>query len=295
MTVTRARFLDLSRGLLWISPWVIGFGAFLLAPILMSMYYSFTDYSLLDVPVVIGVDNYHELAGDALFWVALRNTIFFAMMMVVGSTILSVGLAVLLENPLRGGGFVRAIVFLPTLVPVVSVCVTWRWMFNPEYGLINTSLSAIGVQGPNWLGEKALALPSMALMSLWVIGSPMLICAAALKDVPRSLYEAATLDGASSLGRFRHVTLPMISPAIMFNLLMSVIWALQVIAPPMIMTRGGPDNATLTYSMYVYKVAFEFGRMGYASSLAWIQVLLTLALACVVLAAGRGRVYYRAA
>lgn len=295
MTVTRARFLDLSRGLLWISPWVIGFGAFLLAPILMSMYYSFTDYSLLDVPVVIGVDNYHELAGDALFWIALRNTIFFAMMMVVGSTILSVGLAVLLENPLRGGGFVRAIVFLPTLVPVVSVCVTWRWMFNPEYGLINTSLSAIGVQGPNWLGEKALALPSMALMSLWVIGSPMLICAAALKDVPRSLYEAATLDGASSLGRFRHVTLPMISPAIMFNLLMSVIWALQVIAPPMIMTRGGPDNATLTYSMYVYKVAFEFGRMGYASSLAWIQVLLTLALACVVLAAGRGRVYYRAA
>ncbi len=286
---------SLATGLAWISPWALGFVVFLLAPIAMSVYYSLTDYALLDSPVWIGGDNYAELAGDGLFWRALRNTLVFAFFSVIGSTLLSVGLAVLLERPTRGAAVARAAVFLPTLVPVVANCVAWLWLFNPQYGLINSALGAGGVQGPNWLGDSSWALMSLVLMSLWVIGSPMLVVGAALKDVPASLYEAASLDGMTAWGRFRHVTLPMISPALTFNVIMGIIWSLQVLAPPMIMTRGGPDNATLTFSMYIYKTAFEFGRMGYASALAWVQILITLVLACGALALGRRMVYYRAA
>jgi multiple sugar transport system permease protein len=291
---TTRRFGELGPGLLWISPWLIGFAMFLLAPIVLSVYYSLTDYALLDAPVWVGVENYRELAGDALFWRAMTNTLFYAVFSVIGSTVLSVGLAAALERPMRGAGLARAIIFVPTLVPVVANCVTWLWLLNPQYGLVNGLLRNLGIAGPNWLGDRSWALPSMIVMGLWVIGSPLLVCGAAIKDVPVSLYEAAHLDGVGSAGRFRHVTLPMISPAILFNAVMSIIWSLQVLAPPMIMTRGGPDNATLTYSMYVYKTAFEFGRMGYASALAWVQVLLTLAFASAAILAGRRGVFYRA-
>ncbi|MBL9000563.1 MAG: sugar ABC transporter permease [Phycisphaerae bacterium] len=288
------RWREVSLGLAWISPWLVGFGVFLLVPVLLSVYYSLTDYALLDVPVWIGWENYRELLSDALFWKTLRNTMVYAVLSVIGSSVLSVGLAAMLERPMRGAGLARAIIFLPTLVPVVANCVTWLWLFNPQYGLFNSAMGAAGVQGPNWLGDTRWALPSMVFMGLWVIGSPLLVCGAALKDVPESLYEAASLDGMGAWCRFTHVTLPMISPAVLFNAVMSIIWSLQVLAPPMIMTRGGPDGATLTYSMYVYKTAFEFGRMGYASALAWVQVLLTLTLAAGALWIGRKGVFYRA-
>jgi len=282
-------------GLAWVSPWLIGCVVFLLWPIAMSVYYSFTDYALVDAPVWVGLDNYRELAGDRLFVVAMANTFAYAAMAVTLGTLVSVAIAVLLEQRLKGAALVRSLVFLPTLVPVVANCVVWLWMLNPEYGFVNRLFAAAGLSGPNWLGERSTALPAMAVMGVWVIGSPLLVCSAALKEVPASLYEAAELDGMGALRRFMHVTLPMISPAIFFNGLMSVIWSLQVLAPPMIMTRGGPDNATLTYSMYVYKTAFEFGRMGYASALAWVQILVTMLLAAIVVAASRRFIHYRGA
>ncbi len=282
-------------GLAWVSPWLIGCVVFLLWPIAMSVYYSFTDYALVDAPVWVGLDNYRELAGDRLFVVAMANTFAYAAMAVTLGTLVSVAIAVLLEQRLKGAALVRSLVFLPTLVPVVANCVVWLWMLNPEYGFVNRLFAAAGLSGPNWLGERSTALPAMAVMGVWVIGSPLLVCSAALKEVPASLYEAAELDGMGALRRFMHVTLPMISPAIFFNGLMSVIWSLQVLAPPMIMTRGGPDNATLTYSMYVYKTAFEFGRMGYASALAWVQILVTMLLATIVVAASRRFIHYRGA
>lgn len=290
-----SRLRDLAVGLAWISPWLVGCVVFMFWPVAMSVYYSFTDYALVDAPVWVGFDNYRELAGDRLFVVAMRNTFVYAAMAVTLGTVASVGIAVLLERRLRGAALVRSLVFVPTLVPVVANCVVWLWLLNPEYGFINRFLDALGFGGPNWLGERATALPTMAVMGLWVIGSPLLVCSAAIKDVPASLYEAAELDGMGAVRRFVHVTLPMISPAIFFNGLMSVIWSLQVLAPPMIMTRGGPDNATLTYSMYVYKTAFEFGRMGYASALAWVQILVTILLAAVVVAASRRFIHYRGA
>ncbi len=285
----------LIRGLTWISPWLAGFVLFLLAPIALSIYYSLTDYTLLESPVWIGLDNYRELAGDHLFATAIRNTLYFATCSVIASTVLSIGLALLLEQPLRGAGLVRAIVFLPVLVPIVSTCVCFLWLYNGQFGLINGALSFIGIRGPDWLGDRALAMPSLIIMSLWVIGSPVIIYAAALKDVPASLYEAADLDGVRSLGRFRHVTLPMISPAVLFNALMSLIWSMQIFAQPQIMTRGGPEHSTLVYSMYAYQNAFTYGRMGYASAIAWVQILITLALTAVLLAAARRFVHYRAA
>lgn len=285
----------LLRGLAWISPWLIGFALFLLAPIAMSLYYSLTDDSLLEGPVFIGLENYRELLSDKLFATSLTNTITYAIASVIGSTILSIGIALLLEAPLRSAGLVRAIVFAPALVPIVASCMSWLWLFNNEQGLINQSLSLLDVQGPDWLGSRALAMPSLIIMSFWSIGSPIIIYSAALKGVPASLYEAAELDGVGPWRRFTNITLPMISPAVLFNAVMSLIWALQVFAPPLIMTKGGPDDSTLVYSVYVYLNAFFYGRMGYASAMAWIQVCFTLILTGGLLWLARRAVYYRGA
>lgn len=291
----KARAPDWAHGLLWISPWIIGAVAFLAVPVGMSIYYSFTDYSLLEPPVYVGMNNYSEIARDSLFWIALRNTAVFALACTVGSTILSVLIAALLEQRVRGAGLVRAIVFLPTLIPVVSASIGWMWLYNGQYGLLNSGLSRLGATGPDWLGDPRWAMPSLILMSLWVIGSAVVICTAAMRDVPLSLYEAADLDGMGPIQRFRYITLPMISPAILFNAVMAMIWGLQVFAVPLIMTRGGPNNATLVYSMYVFSNAFEYGRMGYASALAWIQFCLTVAVTVGALYAARRFVHYRSA
>jgi multiple sugar transport system permease protein len=281
--------------LAWISPWVLGTVLFLAVPVAMSVYFSLTDYSLLDRPVFVGLKNYGEIAGDAVFWKALRNTGVYAGACLALGSVLSVLIAALLEQRLRGSGLVRALVFLPTLIPVVSASIGWMWLYNGQYGLLNSALAKFGVRGPDWLGDPRWAMPSLILMGLWVIGSAVIILTAAMREVPEALYEAAELDGMSEPRRFWHVTLPMISPAIVFNAVMSVIWGLQVFAVPLVMTKGGPDNATIVYSMYVYSNAFEYGRMGYASALAWIQFLASLGLSVVALLAARRFVHYRGA
>lgn len=287
----RAR--DLLRGLLWISPWMLGCALFTLGPIALSLWYSLTDYGLLDSPVFVGLENYRELASDPMVAAAVSNTLRYALASALGGTLLALIIAALLQRSLRGTELVRALVFMPTLVPVISAMVCWSWLYNGKFGLINAALGWIGIQGPNWLGERSTALPAMVFMSFWTIGSPMLVCAAALRDVPRSLYEAADLDGLVGPRRFLTITVPLISPALVFNAVMALIWSLQLFAPPLVMTRGGPENSTISYSMYVYTAAFSYGRMGYASALAWLQVLGTLALALTLLWAGRRWAYVR--
>jgi multiple sugar transport system permease protein len=286
---------DVLVGLAWISPWVLGTVLFLAVPVAMSVYFSLTDYSLLDRPVFVGVKNYAEIAGDAVFWRALRNTGVYAGSCLVLGSVLSVLIAALLEQRLKGSGLVRAVVFLPTLIPVVSASIGWMWLYNGQYGLLNSALARVGVRGPDWLGDPRWAMPSLVIMGLWVIGSAVIVLTAAMREVPEALYEAAELDGMSPARRFWHVTLPMISPAIVFNAVMSVIWGLQVFAVPLVMTKGGPDNATIVYSMYVYSNAFEYGRMGYASALAWIQFVVSFGLSVVALFAARRFVHYRGA
>jgi multiple sugar transport system permease protein len=283
-----------AHGLLWISPWIIGTIIFLLIPIGMSAYYALTDYSLIEKPVYIGTDNFREIASDAFFWKALRNTSIYTLGCVVLGSLVSVLIAVLLEQRLRGSGLVRALVFLPTLIPIVSASIGWLWLYNGQYGLFNTLLRTIGLPTHDWLDDATFAMPSLIVMALWVVGSAVVICTAALREVPISLYEAADLDGMGPTTRFRHITLPMISPAILFNAVMSVIWGLQVFAVPLVMTpKDGPGNATLVYSVYVFRNAFEYGRMGYASALAWIQFLLAIIITGIAIWAARRFVHYR--
>lgn len=280
-------------GLLWTSPFLLGTVLFLLVPAAMSLYFSFTEYSLIEPPLFVGLENYQQMAGDDLFWKVIRNTAFYALGSVLIGTPLAIGLAALIETRARGASFVRAVVFFPTLVPIVAASIGWMWLYAGEHGLINRVLGAVGLGGPDWLNNPATAMPSLIVMSLWVIGSPVVIYGASMRDVPPTLYEAADLDGMGPVTRFCNVTLPMISPAVLFNVVVSVIWSLQVFAVPAIMTKGGPADATNVYALYVYRTAFDYGQMGYASALAWVQLLITLVLALTIVLGARRFVYYR--
>lgn len=285
---------EVARGLLWAGPWLVGFAIFTAIPALLSLWFSLTDYSLLERPVFVGLANYRELAADPVVRAATRNTLVYAAMAVVGGTALSLALASLLERGLRGSGLVRAIVFAPTLAPPASAAMVWLWLYNPGDGPVARGLRAVGASSPNFLGDARWALPSLAFMGLWSVGSAVVVYSAAIRGVPRALYEAAEVDGAGPARRWRHVTLPGIAPAVLFNVVMAVIWSLQLFAAPLIMTRGGPALSTHTVSMSVYLNAFVYGRMGYACALAWVQLLVTLALTILVLALARRAVVYRA-
>lgn len=280
---------------LWLAPWLVGFALFMLIPSAMSLYYSFTDYSLLEPPVGIGPANYAELWRDPLFWTAIRNTLYYAGASVLIGSVLALLVAVLLESHVKGRGVARAIIFLPTLVPLVAAALAWAFMYNPEAGLLNRALGAIGFPKPTWLGDARWAMPSLIIMGFWNIGTAMVVYSAALRDVPRSLYEAADLDGVSRLRRLWHVSIPAISPAILFNVMISIIWSLQVFGAPQIMTEGGPDHSTYVYQLYIYESAFRYGRMGYASAMAWVQLLATLGIAGLTLALSRRLVHERGA
>ncbi len=292
MTARSVDGAGLGRGLLWVSPWIVGFLLFLATPLGLSLYYSFTDYSLLESPVPIGLANYLELLGDELFYVTLRNTALYAVCSVTLGTVLAIAIAVLLSRPTFAVGFARSAVFLPTLVPLVAAALGWTWMFNAENGPINAAIALLGIRGPDWLGDARWAMWALIFMSLWHIGGATVIYLAALQDVPRSLYEAADLDGAGPLRRLLGVTLPMISPAIVFNVVVAIIWSLQVFAVPYIMTKGGPEHATYFYTMYLYDNAFVYGRMGYACAMGWLQLFAILLITGLFLRTSRRFVHY---
>ncbi|MEN0021353.1 MAG: sugar ABC transporter permease [Planctomycetota bacterium] len=288
-----ARRKQLGIGLLWISPWIIGFSVFLLLPMAMSFYYSFTDYPLLGVPVFVGADNYARLVQDEVFWVSIKNTALFTIVLVPLMTTASVLTAVLLNSAIAWRTVHRAAIFLPQLVPLVATCMIWQWLFNPGSGLINRALGWVGIEGPSWLQDTTWAMPGIGIMTLWVIGQPVVIYLAALQDVPRSLYEAADLDGVGPIGRFFNVTLPMISPVVLFNVIMTLLGMLQIFVQPYIMTGGGPGEATLFYAQYLYQQAFEFRDMGYACAMAWVQVVIIVGLTGLIFLAARRLVHYQ--
>lgn len=303
----RRRRSNATVGLLFISPWLIGFLVFLLAPILMSLWYSLTDYSVLEPPLWAGAENYTRLLHDQVFWKVLRNTALYTLIVVPLSTVIAIAIACLLNADIKGRAFWRALVFLPSLVPLVAAAMVWMWIFNGELGLLNSALDPLlgainhllgtDLQGPNWLGSPKWVMPSLILMSLWGIGNAVVIYLAALGDVPASLYEAAAIDGVSPLGRFRNVTLPMISPVVLFNVIIGVIAAWQVFAVPYVMlgSAGGPDRSGYFYTMYLYDNAFPYGKMGYASAMAWVQLVIVLALTGFTMVVSRRFVYYRGA
>jgi multiple sugar transport system permease protein len=284
----------LLRGLAFLSPWLIGFLAFTLLPVALSLYYSFCDYSLLQPPLFKGWMNYQRLVHDPVFWKALGNTAIYGVLALPLGMLAALGVAMLLNSKNRAVSIYRTIVFLPSLVPAVASAMIWLWMFNAELGLINTALRALGVaKPPGWLTDVKWAMPALVLMSFWGIGNTVVIYLAGLQDVPRELYEAAEIDGASPLRKTWHVTLPYISPVIFFNLIMGIIGTLQVFATPYILTGGGPARSTYFFTMYLYDNAFSYLRMGYASAMAWVQLLIILALTGLAAWSGRRWVHYQ--
>lgn len=286
-------------GLLWVSPWLVGGTLFLFVPMLLSAWYSLTDYPLIRPPVYVGLDNYGELFADARFWLTVKNTAIFALISIPLSTILALALAGLLAaKGLRLGRFYQAAVFIPTLVPLIASAMIWYWLFNGEYGLINQALHAIGIDAPpNWLGEADWAMPAMVITSLWGIGQGVVIYVAAINGVPTHLYEAARLDGMGPIRRWRSVTLPMISPVILFNVITLTIATLQVFAVPYVLFRNerGQRAEGYYYTMYLYDNAFVYQKMGLASAMAWMQLLVVLVLTGLMFLVSKRLVHYRAA
>ena len=264
-------------GYAFISPWLLGFLAFTIYPFLSSAYLSFTRYDIVTRPVWVGAANYRDLfTGDPLFWKSLSVTFEFALVAVPLGVVFGVTLALLLNLNLRGMGVYRTIFFLPSILPTVATSVVFLWLFNPEIGLINRLLRTLGVSGPEWLQSPTWALPSLVLLSLWAVGGSMVIYLAGLKDIPTHLYEAATIDGASSWQRLRHVTLPMLTPVIFFNLVMGLIGVFQYFTEAYIMTQGGPEDSTHFYALYLFERAWRYLDMGYASAMAWVLFLVIM-------------------
>lgn len=280
-------------GLALISPWLLGFLIFTAGPMLASLYLSFCKYDLHSLQFV-GTKNYEVLlTRDPLFWKSLGNTALYVLFSVPLGLTGSLLIAVLLNQKVKGIPVFRTLFYLPSLVPAVASALVWQWVFHPDAGILNFALSKVGVHGPKWLQDPKTALMSLIIMSLWGIGgSRMLIFLAGLQGVSDELYEAAQLDGADGLTCFRHITLPMLSPTIFFNLILGIIGSFQVFTSAYIMTGGGPDNATLMYVLYLYNNAFRFFKLGKASAMAWVLFLILLSFTAVQFKNASKWVYY---
>jgi multiple sugar transport system permease protein len=281
------------NGWLFVSPWVVGFVGFLAYPVLASLYYSFCDYSVLKKPVFTGFDNFIQLAHDEVFWTSLKNTAYFTVFFLPLSLIVTLGLAMLLNTKVRGLAFYRTIFYLPSLVPMVATAVLFLWVFNAEHGLVNGLFASVGLNGPGWLTDPAWTKFSIILLSLWGAGNTMIIYLAGLQEVPQSLYEAAEIDGARAWQKTKAVTLPMISPVILFNMVMGIIGAIQMFTVPFVMFPSGtPAHSTYFYAAYLYDSAFRFHNMGYACAMGWIMFVLILVLTLLSMRLSEKHVYY---
>jgi multiple sugar transport system permease protein len=282
-------------GWLMAAPWIIGFLFFTAGPMIASMVISFMKWDIISPPDWIGAANYVKLFTlDPLPLHALRITVTYAAMSLPIQIFLGLILAMLLNTKIRGLAFFRTVYYLPAILAGVSVALLWRWIFQPEFGLLNMGLALVGIQGPSWLMDRTWVLPSFAIMSFWTVGGSMVIYLAGLQGIPTMLYEAAEIDGASGVQRFIHVTFPMLSPVIFFQLVMGVINSFQIFTSAYIMTNGGPANASLFYMLYLYRQGFQFFNMGYASSLAWVLFLVILIMTLLIFKTATGWVYYEA-
>ena len=273
-------------GLFFISPWLIGLICFTAYPVGASLVFSMTDYDIMSPPKWVGIENYVDmLFDDALFAKSLSNTVIFALLSVPTSIAVGFGLALLLNQKALGESIFRTIIFVPTLVPSVALAIMWLWLFNPQFGVVNGLLwELFGINGPGWLTDEDWSKPTLLLMSLWTVGYGVVIFLAGLQDIPQSLYEAAEIDGAGVAQKTRHVTIPLLTPVIFFQLVISIIAIFQIFTAPHVMTGGSgqPAKSLLFYVMYLYRQAFVYMRMGHASGMAWILFLIILACTLVI-------------
>ena len=283
------------EGYLWISPWVLGFIIFTVGPIVASLYFSFTKYKIGDVAQWVGLENYREaLFVDKQFWPSLWRTAYYSFFNVIIGVVASLILAILLDKVVKGRAIYRAIYYLPSLTPAVATAILWGWLLQPNIGLVNDILRRIGIKGPGWLTSAEWAIPSIILISLWasVGGGRMIIFLAGLQGVPTELYEASDIDGANAVQKFRHITIPLISPTIFFNLILGVIGSFGVFTLAYVGTAGGPNYATWFYMLHLYYNAFEYFQMGYACALAWVLFVIIVILSILQIRLSNRWVYY---
>jgi multiple sugar transport system permease protein len=284
------------RGLVYISPWLAGFVIFTAGPIVVSAYLSLTDYQILVPPRFVGLANYTRLLGgaDEVFWRAVYNTVYYTVLFVPMSVAGSLAAALLLNVRIRGQAVFRTMFFIPSITPIVAAVFLWIWILNPQFGPLNNLLYMVGIPGPVWLASPVWSKPSIILMGLWgaIGGSTMLIFLAGLQGIPIELYDASEIDGASAWQEFLNVTLPLLSPTVFFNVIVGMIGALRVFTAAYVATGGGPTYSTMFYMLYLFNNAFQYLHMGYASTLAWIFIVVVLALVVIQVWIGRKWVYY---
>jgi multiple sugar transport system permease protein len=278
----------------FISPWLIGFLVFTLYPMLASAYYSLTVYNVVDMNFV-GIEHYKELVVDDLFYRSLWVTAKYTLIGVPLGIAMALAVAVLLNQKVPFLSFWRTIYYLPSVITGVAVALLWKWVLNPQYGLFNYLVfDPLGIEGPRWFWSETWVIPAYWIMGLWGVGGTMVIYLAGLQGVPTALYEAAEIDGASSWQRFWNITIPMISPVILFTLVTNLIYTLQTFTQVYVVSdgRGGPNYASLVYVLYLFLNGFRWFRLGYASALAWVLFVIIIMLTILMLRASRNLVYY---
>jgi multiple sugar transport system permease protein len=281
-------------GYLFISPWLIGFLVFTLFPFVASLIISLTNWEIVGDWEFVGTANYQKMlsGNDRLFLESLKVTFTYSLTRVPLIQMFALALACLLNQPIKGRAVFRTIFYLPAVTAGVATAYLWAYLFSNNGGIINTALGLVGIEGPNWLYSTEWSLPTLIILSCWNVGTSMLIYLAALQAVPESLHEAAMIDGAGVLKRFWHVTVPMITPAIFFNMVLGIIGSFQGFTDAFIITQGGPGYSTLLYTLYLYRTAFSDLHMGYAAALAWILFLILLAFTAVQMVLSKRWVYY---
>lgn len=283
---------DTIKFFLFISPWIIGFLLFILIPMGMSLYYSFTDWDVLTKESFIGMANYAGLFQDPLFYKSLQVTGVYTLITVPLNVFLSLMTAILLNMEGRFMAFFRTLYYIPAVLSAVVVAILWQWIFNSKYGLLNDVLAKFGIEGPRWLSDPQWVMPALVIMSIWGIGGGITMYLAGLQAVPKDLYEAATLDGARFWKKLFHITIPSMSPIILFTFLTSLIATLQTFSQAYIMTSGGPNHATLFYAYYLYQNGVVYKKMGKACAMAWLFFIAVMLLSLVVLKVSGKVVYY---
>ena len=279
-------------GYLFISPFILGFLLWFLIPALTAIWLTFTDWNLIRPPRYVGLDNILQLGRDTLFWQSLKVTTIFTLASVPVGLVVSFLLALLMNTRVRGISLFRTIYYLPSIVPAVASAVLWEWIFNTDFGLANVVLTALGLPKIQWLQDPSWALPALIIMSLWGLGATMVIYLAGLQGIPAVFYEAAEIDGAGRWAQLRHITIPLMSPVIFFNLIIGIIGTFQVFTAGFLITDGGPQNSTLFYVLYLYRNGFEFLKMGYSAALAWVLFFIIMALTLFVFKYVGGLVHY---
>lgn len=288
-------------GLAFASPWLIGFLAFTLYPLLASFYYGLTEFNIFQPPQYVGLDNYAELMQDDLFWKSVYNTLYLTVISTPINLIFSLICAMLLNMKISGLSIYRTTYYIPTIVPLAATSLLWMWILNAQYGLLNNALSWLGVSGPNWFADPELSKISLIMMGIWASGNVIIIFLASLQEVPVSLYESAEIDGASRWKKFLNITLPWISPIILFQLVMQVITNLQYFTQAYFVIsnsnlnqagQGGPENSMLMYAIYLYHNAFNYFKMGKASAMAWILFVIAAIITWLIFRSSKKWVSY---